>query len=153
LESAGTYTFGAPVGFVNSPKLKPRIMDNEKDNRTGEYEQSNDRLTNMTDLEKCVKKLEEKGYTEQFRVEKKVLQSLTDKKKKYKPKDVKAVNFYRFEGTSNPDDMSILYAIETTDGTKGTLIDAYGVYSDDETGVFMQDVDINKKVSSRWTES
>jgi hypothetical protein len=128
-------------------------MENEKDNRTGEYDQSNDRLTNMTDLEKCVKKLEEKGYTEQFRVEKKVLQSLTDKKKKYKPNDVKAVNFYRFEGVSNPDDMSILYAIETIDGTKGTLIDAYGVYSDDNTGEFMQDVDINKKVSSRWTES
>ena len=127
-------------------------MENETDNRTGEYSQSNDRLTNMTDMDRCVKKLEEKGYTDQFRVEKKVLQSLTNKKKKYKPKDVKAVNFYRFEGTSNPDDMSILYAIETVDGTKGTLVDAYGVYSDDETGVFMQEVDINKKVSSRWTD-
>ncbi len=48
--------------------------------------------------------------------------------------------------------MSILYAIETTDGNKGTLIDAYGHYSDDDTGSFMQDVDINKKVSSRWAE-
>jgi len=127
-------------------------MENEKDNRTGEYDESNDRLTYMTDLEKCIKKLEEKGYTDQFRVEKKVLQSLTDQKKKYKPKDVKAVNFYRFEGTSNPDDMSILYAIETVDGTRGTLTDAYGVYSDEATGAFMQEVDINKKVSSRWTE-
>ncbi|MBD0368348.1 MAG: hypothetical protein ICV53_19865, partial [Flavisolibacter sp.] len=89
---------------------------------------------------------------DQFRVEKKYLQSLTDKKKKYKPKDVKAVNFYRFEGISDPDDMSILYAIETCDGRKGTLIDAYGNYSDDDTGAFMQEVDINKKVSSRWTE-
>lgn len=127
-------------------------MDNEKDTRTGDATQANDPTTYMTDLEKCVKKLEAKGFTEQFRVEKKILQSLTDKKKKYKPKDVKAVNFYRFEGVSNPDDMSILYAIETADGTKGTLIDAYGVYSDDETGAFMQDVDVNKKVSSRFTE-
>ena len=127
-------------------------MENEKDLRRDESSQPNDRLTYMTDLEKCVKRLEEKGYTEQFRVEKKVLQSTTDKKKKYKPADVKAVNFYRFEGVSNPDDMSILYAIETVDGTKGTLIDAYGVYSDDDTGAFMQDVDIHKKVSSRWTE-
>ena len=47
--------------------------------------------------------------------------------------------------------MSILYAIETVDGQKGTLIDAYGNYSDDATGEFMQDVDINKKVSSKWT--
>jgi hypothetical protein len=127
-------------------------MENENDNRTDESSLPNDRLTYMTDLEKCMRKLEEKGYTDQFRVEKKVLQSLTDKKKKYKPKDVTAVNFYRFEGPSNPDDMSILYAIETVDGTKGTLSDAYGVYSDEDTGAFMQEVDIHKKVSSRFTE-
>lgn len=127
-------------------------MENEKDSRTGDYNEPNDRLTNMTEMQRCVAKLEGKGYTDQFRVEKKVLQSLTDKKKKYKPKDVTAVNFYRFEGNSDPDDMSILYAIETTDGNKGTLIDAYGNYSDEDTGAFMQEVDINKKVSSRFTE-
>ncbi len=127
-------------------------MDNEKDNRTGDFTEPNDRSTFMTDLQKCLNKLESQGYTDQFKVEKKQLQSLTDLKKKYKPKDVKAANFYRFEGISDPGDMSILYAIETTDGRKGTLVDAYGNYSDDDTGAFMQDVDINKKVSSRWTE-
>lgn len=125
-------------------------MNNERDNRTGEYNESNDRLTFMTDLQKCMKKLEEQGYTDQFRVEKKYLQSLTDAKRKYKPKDVTAVNFYRFEGLTDPDDMSILYAIETTDGFKGTLVDAYGNYSDDDTGAFMQEVDINKKASAKW---
>jgi DNA-directed RNA polymerase len=126
--------------------------NNEKDSRTGKYTESNDRLTEMTEMQRCMKKLEEKGYNEQFRVEKKILQSISDKKKKYKPKDIKAVNFYRFEGITDPDDMSILYAIETIDGQKGTLIDAYGVYSDEETGAFMQEVDINKKVSSRFSE-
>lgn len=127
-------------------------MQREDDNRAGDIQQPNDRTTFMTDMEKCVRRLEEKGYHHQFRVEKKHLVSLTDKKKKYKPKDVKAVNFFRFEGVSDPDDMSILYAIETCDGTKGTLIDAYGNYSDDDTGAFMQEVGVNKKVSSRWTE-
>ncbi len=126
-------------------------MEIKQDNRTGDYDDPNDRSTFMTDLQKCLTKLEEKGYNDQFRVEKKYLQSLTDCKKKYKPKDVCAVNFYRFEGISDPDDMSILYAIETTDGRKGTLVDAYGHYSDDDTGAFMQEVDINKKVSSRFT--
>ena len=126
--------------------------NNEQDSRTGKYTESNDRLTHMTEMQRCMKKLEEKGFNEQFRVEKKILQSISDKKKKYKPKDIKAVNFYRFEGITDPDDMSILYAIETCDGQKGTLIDAYGVYSDEETGAFMQEVDINKKVSSRFTE-
>lgn len=124
-------------------------MKPERDLRES-YTEPNDKTTYMTDLQKCLAKLEEQGYTDQFRVEKKRLLSLTDEKKKYKPEDVKAVNFYRFEGMSDPDDMSILFAIETCDGHKGTLIDAYGNYSDDDTGAFMQDVDINKKASAKW---
>lgn len=115
-----------------------------KESRPMEYDAANDRLTNMTDLEKCLDKLESEGFTDQYRVEKGKLCDLTNNKK-YKPKEVKAVNFYRFEGISNPDDMSILYAIETSDGRKGTLVDAYGAYSDDETGAFMNQIEINKK--------
>jgi hypothetical protein len=114
------------------------------ENRPMEYDAANDRLTNMTELEKCLNKLEGEGYTDQYRVEKGKLFDLTNNKK-YKAKDVKAVNFYRFEGISNPDDMSILYAIETSDGRKGTLVDAYGFYSDDETGEFMNQIEISKK--------
>lgn len=127
-------------------------MPLETDNRTGDYNEANDRTTFMTDLQKCLTKLETEGYNDQFKVEKKVLVSVKDPKKKYKPKDVVAANFFRFEGITDPDDMSILYAIETIDGSKGTLVDAYGTYSDDDTGAFMQDVDINKKVSRRWQE-
>lgn len=114
------------------------------DNRPMESGAANDRLTNMTDLEKCLDKLESEGYTDQYKVQNGKLTDLTNKKN-YKAKDVKAVNFYRFEGLSNPDDTSILYAIETSDGRKGTLIDAYGFYSDDETGAFMNQIEINKK--------
>lgn len=127
-------------------------MPLETDNRTGDYNEANDRATFMTDMQKCLAKLEAQGYNDQFKVEKKLLISVKDPKKKYKPKDVMAANFFRFEGISDPDDMSILYAIETADGTKGTLVDAYGNYSDEDTGAFMQDVDINKKVSRRWQD-
>ena len=118
--------------------------NDELDKRTNEYSQGNDRLTLMTDLEKVQENLEKFGYTEQFRVEKGKLINLNNKKK-YKPSDVTAVNFYRFEGISDPDDMSILYAIETKDGCKGTLTDAFGLYSDDATGEFMKQVEIAKK--------
>jgi hypothetical protein len=37
---------------------------------------------------------------------------------------------YRFEGDSNPDDSSIVYAISSNTGLKGTLVDAYGAYSE-----------------------
>jgi hypothetical protein len=34
---------------------------------------------------------------------------------------------------SNPDDNSVLFAIESNDGLKGTLLDAYGVYAENLT--------------------
>jgi hypothetical protein len=46
------------------------------------------------------------------------------------PEDFVIDKFYRFEGASNPDDSAIVYAISSKDGLKGTLVDAYGVYSD-----------------------
>lgn len=120
---------------------------NAKDTRSQKYTEANDRATEMTDMEVCLKRLEAKGYTDQFRVEKGKLLSIKDSKKKYKSKDVMAANFFRFEGISNPDDMSVLYAIETADGNKGTLVDAYGLYADDDTGEFMKEVEIHKKVT------
>lgn len=45
------------------------------------------------------------------------------------PDDFEIVEFYRFEGATNPDDSSILYAIEGKNGVKGVLINAYGAYA------------------------
>jgi hypothetical protein len=127
------------------PEEIKNMQGNTEDNRTGEYTEGNDRLTFMNNEENLMKKLEQHGYTEQFKVEKDRLVSLTTGKK-YKSGDVTAANFYRFEGISDPDDMSILYAIETTDGAKGTLTDAYGRYSDEDTGTFMKQVETEKKL-------
>ena len=126
-------------------EISNNIQSNSKDNRTGEYTEGNDPSTFMNNEENLMKKLEQHGYTDQFRVEKDRLVNLTSGKK-YKSADVTAVNFYRFEGISDPDDMSILYAIETCDGIKGTLTDAYGNYSDDDTGAFMKKVETEKKL-------
>jgi NADH:ubiquinone oxidoreductase subunit D len=124
---------------------------NTKETRSDKYTEANDRATEMTDMDRCLQKLEQKGYSDQFRVEKNKLISLKDTKKKYKAKEVMAANFFRFEGISNPDDTSVLYAIETTDGNKGTLVDAYGLYADDDTGEFMKEVETHKKVTQgKW---
>ena len=55
--------------------------------------------------------------------------------------DVRIVDFYRFEGESNPDDMSILYAIECVDGTKGTIANSYGPTADADTDAFLVEVE------------
>lgn len=46
------------------------------------------------------------------------------------PADFDIVNVFRFEGMTDPDDSTVLYAIESKTGQRGTLIDAYGAYSD-----------------------
>ena len=38
---------------------------------------------------------------------------------------------HRFEGESNPDDSSVVYAVEAKDGSmKGVLVNAYSIYSE-----------------------
>ena len=84
--------------------------------------------------------LKERGYTEDFQVIKEGLKALGSGKI-YQEKDVKIIEHHRFEGVTNPDDMSIVYGLETSDGTKGILSDAYGVYSDPVIGNFITSVE------------
>jgi hypothetical protein len=111
-----------------------------------EYSEPNDKTTEMKTMTSCVNKVVLDGYTDSFKVTKQGLYS-TAKDRAYKPENVKVINFYRFEGESDPADNSILYVIETSDGLKGTLVDAYGPYADENVNKFMKEVeDINKKV-------
>jgi len=100
----------------------------------------------MKTLASCINKLVLDGYTANLQVDEKGL-FYSDKDKHYRPQDVHIVNFFRFEGASDPADNAILYAIELSDGTKGTLTDAYGPYSDVQVEKFVKQVeDINKKM-------
>lgn len=47
-----------------------------------------------------------------------------------RPADFDIVDVYRFEGMTDPGDEAVLYAIEAKNGDKGTLVDAYGTYSE-----------------------
>ena len=82
----------------------------------------------MKTLASCLNKVVNDGYTENFKVTDDGLQSL-ETEKIYKPDQVHIVNFFRFEGASDPSESAILYVIETTDGAKGSLTDAYGLYT------------------------
>jgi hypothetical protein len=114
------------------------------DDRPNEYSEANDRPTEMSSITECLDILQRKGFVDQFRVEAGGMVS-TSGGKKYAPDDALAVDFFRFEGITDPEDMSILYAIETVDGKKGTLIDAYGLYADPEVSEFVKEMEIHKK--------
>jgi hypothetical protein len=87
----------------------------------------------MNTLSQILNKLTVKGYDNEFRWTK---EGFTFNGKYYQPEDMTIVKTYRFEGESDPSDMSILYLIKANDGVIGYSLDAYGVYSnhDDEEG-------------------
>lgn len=99
----------------------------------------------MTTLSECLNLANKEGYTENFSVKNHLLFSPTGERF-YQPEDTHVVNYYRFEGSSNPDDMAILYVIRTTDGKMGTLVDAYGPYANAAINEFILRVhDIHKR--------
>jgi len=58
--------------------------------------------------------------------------------------DLTIVEHHRFEGASDPDDMAVVYAIECRDGTRGVVVDAFGVYADPKLGEFLHKVRIRE---------
>lgn len=102
----------------------------------------------MKTLSACTQMLEEKGFKTQFLVLEEGIQSLSSDRI-YKPEQIKIINYYRFEGDSNPEDNAILYAIEAISGEQGMLIDAYGAQGDINISKFIVQVnDIHKKAHS-----
>lgn len=73
--------------------------------------------------------LKAKGYVEDFNLAPDCIECKSQQLTLH-PSDFVIDEFHRFEGDSNPDDNSIVYAISSKDGLKGTLLDAYGPYSD-----------------------
>ena len=107
--------------------------------------QTDSTTAEMKTLASCLNKLVLDGYTEDFKAGERGLLSLQNERI-YEPGQIQVVNFFRFEGASDPADNTILYVIETNDGLKGTLVDAYGAYSDAKVNAFMKQVeDITKK--------
>jgi hypothetical protein len=78
----------------------------------------------------AIDRLERSGYTADFVVERGDTLRVSGTNRRYAAAAAHIHDFYRFEGVSDPDDMSVIYAVETDDGTRGMLIDAFGTYAD-----------------------
>ncbi len=86
-------------------------------------------MKNYDTLSEATNDLSERGYKHDFKLESEAItcafMDLT-----LSPNDFKIDEYYRFEGVSNPDDNSVVYAISSKDGIKGVIIDAYGAYAE-----------------------
>jgi hypothetical protein len=81
----------------------------------------------MTTLSQVMEKLRQRRQDNEFHLDPEGLG--TGQGRHYQPQDLKIIKTYRFEGESDPDDSSILYLLETNDGSIGYIVDIYGTYS------------------------
>lgn len=87
-------------------------------------------MENYETLSEAINHLKASGYTLDLNLKSHFLECASHKVK-LNPEDFQIDKSFRFEGMSNPDDNSILYAISSTKGIKGLLVDAYGVYAEE----------------------
>ncbi|MGE5432123.1 MAG: hypothetical protein ACM3QX_13660 [Syntrophomonadaceae bacterium] len=82
----------------------------------------------MYTLSETINHLRDKGYTKDFQMTD-LGMACKETQEVFKPEELTIERVYRFEGESNPDDMSALYLMKAKNGTKGLFVDAYGAYS------------------------
>lgn len=93
------------------------------------------------------------GYTVDFNVHKECLICL-EGGVFMKPEDFQIDKLYRFEGQSNPEDQSILYAISSPRfGIKGLLVNGYGISADEQVSSLVEKLQTNKGIASVQTRS
>ncbi len=91
-------------------------------------------------LSNVIAAFDEQGFTEHFAVRGEELVAL-ESGAHFDASEVIIRRVERFEGASDPDDMSVVYAIETRSGVRGTLTDAFGVYSSPAVSDFVSKVE------------
>ncbi|MCY7352877.1 MAG: phosphoribosylpyrophosphate synthetase [Cytophagaceae bacterium] len=99
-------------------------------------------MHNYDTLSQAVNDLAARGYTENFTLEGNQLTS-SKLNLRFNPEDFEIVETHRFEGESDPGDMSVAYAIESKDGVKGVMVNAFGTYASTLSG------DMAKKLNQR----
>ncbi len=100
----------------------------------------------MRTLADANEQLARRGFRENFEVTDDRLRA-RGSGKTFRSDEVAISEYVRLEGASDPDEMSVIYAIETRDGTRGTLVDAFGVYADPAISAFLQHVPTTKVTS------
>ena len=90
-------------------------------------------MKTYNNLVEATNDLMKRGYTENLSLEGDTVDD-KDKNIHMAADDFEIDEFYRFEGASNPDDNSIVYAVSSARyNLKGVLINAFGTYANNST--------------------
>lgn len=79
-------------------------------------------------LSEAMMALKARGYSQDFNLHHDWIE-VPQLDLRLKPEEFHVDEVHRYEGMSSADDSEVLYAISSTRGIKGLLVDAYGAYS------------------------
>lgn len=100
-------------------------------------------MKRMATVSEVLAKLKEEGYTVDFNIQDNCL-ICHGNSLRINPGEFVVDRHYRFEGMSDPDDEAIIYAISSEkNNVKGTLLNGYGISSDEIASELVQALRVN----------
>ena len=102
-------------------------------------------LKTYSGMTEAMEDLRSRGFTANFEFLDRTFRDL-ESGKTFTADQLTIVEHYRFEGASDPEDMSVVYAIESHDGTRGIIADAFGTYANPDLGAFLNKVRLHEDV-------
>jgi len=103
------------------------------------------RVVPYSTVSEALQGLKARGFTANLEVAGDSLRDV-DSGKTFTAQQLTIVEHHRFEGASDPDDMSVVYGIAASDGTRGVVVDAYGVYADPRLSEFLKNVRVREEL-------
>ncbi len=102
-------------------------------------------LKTYSGMTEAMEDLRSRGFTANFEFLDRTFRDL-ESGKTFTADQLTIVEHYRFEGASDREDMSVVYAIESHDGTRGIIADAFGTYANPDLGAFLNKVRLHEDV-------
>ncbi len=103
-------------------------------------------------LSTCINDLQKRGYDTDLEVNDRGLVSRV-REEPLDPAQFTIDEFYRFEGTSDPADMSIVYAISSEElGIKGLIVNAFGTYASGVVNKMVSRLDVHATIPDEKTQ-
>jgi len=106
------------------------------------------KLNRYTSVVHAIKGLRERGFKDDFKLQGPQKMENLETGVIYTPEDMNIVEYHRFEGMSNPSDMSIVFAVKGKDGRKGTIVSTYGAYANMKLVEFMDKVKVKEDTTA-----
>jgi hypothetical protein len=99
-------------------------------------------MHNYDTLSEAVNGLKSRGFDMDFNLAENCLVCHADK---FNVNDFGIVEFYRFEGNTDPSDEAIVYAIESNNGLKGVLVSGYGISAEGMSAEMAKKLSMHKE--------